>query len=338
MIETDVRGLMRMTRLCLPHIRDGGHIVNIGSVAGREPYENAAVYIAAKYAVRGFTYALRQDLLGRPIHLTTVDPGLVQTNFSMVRFRGDEERAGKVYENVDALKPEDIAECVLFAVTRPAHVNIDELVVKTIDQSTAVRIPGTKDRRMAITILEGSNFCISDQIGDFTFTTSGLYAYDMRFLSRLELTVNGERPLLLSAGKAEYYSAAYFLRNPVAGELPQDSVSVGRHRFVGEGMQDRLRVQNQTHEPVSFELALEFANDFADIFAVKNHDFALGDPRKAARCLRLPRPASTRTRTSSCSRTMEATRERRSSCRSVATSSRGRFGSGSSWRARRPGI
>jgi hypothetical protein len=139
-IETDVRGLMRMTRLCLPHIRDGGHIVNIGSVAGREPYENAAVYIAAKYAVRGFTYALRQDLLGRPIHLTTVDPGLVQTNFSMVRFRGDEERASKVYENVDALQPEDIAECVLFAVTRPAHVNIDELVVKTIDQSTAVRI------------------------------------------------------------------------------------------------------------------------------------------------------------------------------------------------------
>ena len=139
-METDVRGLMRMTRLCLPHIRDGGHIVNIGSVAGREPYENAAVYITAKFAVRGFTYALRQDLLGRPIHLTTVDPGLVETNFSMVRFRGDEERARKVYENVDALKPEDIAECVLFAVTRPAHVNIDELVVKTIDQSTAVRI------------------------------------------------------------------------------------------------------------------------------------------------------------------------------------------------------
>ena len=139
-IDTDVRGLMRMTRLCLPHIRDGGHIVNIGSVAGREPYENAAVYITAKFAVRGFTYALRQDLLGRPIHLTTVDPGLVETNFSMVRFRGDEERARKVYENVDALKPEDIAECVLFAVTRPAHVNIDELVVKTIDQSTAVRI------------------------------------------------------------------------------------------------------------------------------------------------------------------------------------------------------
>jgi 3-hydroxy acid dehydrogenase / malonic semialdehyde reductase len=139
-IETNVLGVLRLTRLCLPHIRDGGHIVNIGSVAGREPYENAAVYITSKFAVRGFTYALRQDLLGRPIHLTTVDPGLVETNFSKVRFRGDTDRAGKVYEDVDALEPQDIADCVLFAVTRPPHVNIDELVVKTIDQSTAVRI------------------------------------------------------------------------------------------------------------------------------------------------------------------------------------------------------
>jgi 3-hydroxy acid dehydrogenase/malonic semialdehyde reductase len=139
-IETNVLGVLRLTRLCLPHIRDGGHIVNMGSVAGREPYENAAVYIASKFAVRGFTYALRQDLLGRPIHLTTVDPGLVETNFSTVRFGGDQERARKVYEDVDALTPEDIADCVLFAVTRPAHVNIDELVVKTIDQSTAIRI------------------------------------------------------------------------------------------------------------------------------------------------------------------------------------------------------
>ncbi|HEU5065105.1 MAG TPA: glycogen debranching N-terminal domain-containing protein [Gaiellaceae bacterium] len=134
---------------------------------------------------------------------------------------------------------------------------------------------------MAITILEGSNFCISDQNGDFTFATSGLYAYDTRFLSRLELTINGERPLLLSAGKAEYYSAAYFLRNPPAGELAQDTVSIGRHRFVGEGMQDHLRVQNQSPEKVSFELALEFESDFADIFAVKNYDFALGDPLRA---------------------------------------------------------
>jgi glycogen debranching enzyme len=144
---------------------------------------------------------------------------------------------------------------------------------------------------MAITILEGSNFCISDQNGDFTFTTSGLYAYDTRFLSHLELTINGERPLLLSAGKAEYYSAAYFLRNPPAGELPQDTVSIGRHRFVGEGMQDHLRVQNQTQEKISFELALEFGNDFADIFAVKNYDFALGDPLKAGP---LPQPAEAR--------------------------------------------
>ena len=135
---------------------------------------------------------------------------------------------------------------------------------------------------MATTILEGSNFCISDQNGDFTFTTSGLYAFDTRFLSRLELRINGERPLLLSSGKVEYYSAAFYLRNPLAGELPQDAISIARHRFVGEGMQDRVRVQNESMEKVGFELALEIGNDFADIFAVKSHDFALGDPAAGA--------------------------------------------------------
>jgi 3-hydroxy acid dehydrogenase / malonic semialdehyde reductase len=139
-LETNVHGLLRMTRLCIPHIRDGGHIVNMGSIAGRQPYENAAVYIASKYAVRGFTYALREDLLGRPIHLTTVDPGLVESNFSRVRFRGDEEKAAAVYANTQPLTPDDVAECVLFAVTRPQHVNIDELVVKALAQSTPVKI------------------------------------------------------------------------------------------------------------------------------------------------------------------------------------------------------
>ena len=139
-LETNVHGLLRMTRLCLRHIRDGGHIVNMGSIAGRQPYENAAVYIASKYAVRGFTYALREDLLGRPIHLTTVDPGLVESNFSRVRFRGDEEKAAAVYANTKPITPDDVAECVIFAVTRPPHVNIDELVVKALAQSTPVRI------------------------------------------------------------------------------------------------------------------------------------------------------------------------------------------------------
>ena len=142
-LETNVHGVLRMTRLCLPHIRDGGHIVNLGSVAGRQAYENAAVYVASKFAVRGFTYALREDLLGRPIHLTTVDPGLVETNFSRVRFRGDEEKAAAVYANVEPLRPEDVAECVVFAVTRPPHVNVDELVVKALAQSTAIRIHRT---------------------------------------------------------------------------------------------------------------------------------------------------------------------------------------------------
>ena len=139
-LETNVRGLLRLTRLCLPHIRDDGHIVNLGSVAGRQAYENAAVYVTSKYAVRGFTYALREDLLGRPIHVTTVDPGLVESNFSRVRFRGDEEKASAVYAGVEAVRPEDVAECVIFVLTRPQHVNIDEIVVKALAQSTPVRI------------------------------------------------------------------------------------------------------------------------------------------------------------------------------------------------------
>jgi len=139
-LETNVHGLLRMTRLCLSHLSDGGHIVNMGSIAGRQAYENAAVYVTSKYAVRGFTYALREDLLGRPIHITTVDPGLVESNFSRVRFRGDEEKAGAVYANVQPVRPEDVADCVVFAVTRPAHVNIDEIVVKALAQSSPVRI------------------------------------------------------------------------------------------------------------------------------------------------------------------------------------------------------
>ena len=139
-LETNVNGLIRMTRLCLPHIRDGGHIVNIGSIAGRQAYEHGALYVTSKFAVRGFTYALREDLLGRPIRLTTVDPGLVETDFSLVRFRGDEEAARRVYADVEAISPDEVAECVLFALTRPPHVNVDELVVKALAQSSGARI------------------------------------------------------------------------------------------------------------------------------------------------------------------------------------------------------
>ncbi len=139
-LETNVNGLLRMTRLCLPFIRDGGHIVNIGSVAGRQAYPNGAVYITSKFAVRGFTYALREDLLGRPIRVTTVDAGLVETEFSVVRFRGDTDKAAAVYEGVEPITAEEMADCILFALTRPPHVNIDELVVKAIAQSSGARI------------------------------------------------------------------------------------------------------------------------------------------------------------------------------------------------------
>jgi len=143
-LETNVNGLIRITRLCLAHIRDGGHIVNIGSVAGRQAYEKGSLYVTSKFAVRGFTYALREDLLGRPVHVCTVDPGLVQTDFSLVRFRGDEDTARKVYEGVEAMQPDDIAECVVWVVTRPARVNVDELVVKALAQSSGGRILRTE--------------------------------------------------------------------------------------------------------------------------------------------------------------------------------------------------
>jgi NADP-dependent 3-hydroxy acid dehydrogenase YdfG len=139
-LETNVNGLVRMTRLCLPHVRDGGHIVNIGSIAGRQAYPNGSLYVTSKFAVRGFTYALREDLLGRPIRITLVDAGLVETAFSLVRFRGDEEQARAVYEGVDAMTPEDVAECIVFALTRPPNVNVDELVVKALAQSSGARI------------------------------------------------------------------------------------------------------------------------------------------------------------------------------------------------------
>src|SRR4051794_22977187 len=134
---------------------------------------------------------------------------------------------------------------------------------------------------MALTILEGSTFCLCDERGDISGETHGLFADDTRFLSRLALTVNGATPLLLSSGKVEYFSAAFFLRNPLAGGLPQDALSIVRHRFVGDGMQDHVIVQNQSMEPVAFELALELGTDFADILSVKEHDFALGDPARA---------------------------------------------------------
>lgn len=134
---------------------------------------------------------------------------------------------------------------------------------------------------MSVTVLEGSTFCVSDELGDFVEPTEGFFEADTRFLSHLRLTVNGERPLLLSNGRVEYYSAAFWLRNPVAGGLRQDDLSIARVRFIGETMQDRLTVVNHSDRPLEFELALEFGNDFADIFAVKEHDFSLGNPGRA---------------------------------------------------------
>ena len=139
-IHTNVDGVLRITRLCLAHVRDGGHIVFMGSIAGRQAYPHGASYIASKFAVRGFSYALREDLLGRPIRVTTVDAGLVESEFSLVRFGGDQSKADAVYEGLDPVTPEEVAECVLFALTRPLHVNLDEIVIKALAQSSGARV------------------------------------------------------------------------------------------------------------------------------------------------------------------------------------------------------
>ncbi|MFD1673352.1 SDR family NAD(P)-dependent oxidoreductase [Alicyclobacillus fodiniaquatilis] len=142
MLDTNVLGLLRMTKRLVPHLvaSGAGHIINIGSIAGHEAYAGGGVYCASKFAVRAITGALRQELLGKPIRITSIDPGMVETEFSVVRYHGDNDKAAQVYEGVRPLTAEDVADCILFAATRKAHVNIDEMIVKTIDQADAKRV------------------------------------------------------------------------------------------------------------------------------------------------------------------------------------------------------
>jgi NADP-dependent 3-hydroxy acid dehydrogenase YdfG len=141
MLETNVLGLTRMTRLCLPHMEDGrGHIVNLGSWAGREAYAQGGMYVGSKYAVKALTYVMRKELVGR-IRVSTVDPGMVgDTEFSDVRFGGDLEKKAAVYRGVDYLTPADVADCILWVLTRPPHMVIDEIVVKPLQQASQDQI------------------------------------------------------------------------------------------------------------------------------------------------------------------------------------------------------
>ena len=142
MIDTNVKGLLYATRALTPGMvaRGRGHVVNIGSVAGHEVYPGGAVYCATKHAVDAITRGLRMDLLGTGVRVSTVDPGMVETEFSVVRFRGDEERARRVYANMTPLTPDDIADAVLWCATRPPHVNVDEIILKPTDQASATLV------------------------------------------------------------------------------------------------------------------------------------------------------------------------------------------------------
>jgi 3-hydroxy acid dehydrogenase / malonic semialdehyde reductase len=138
MIDTNVKGLLYMTRAIVPGMveRQRGHVVNVGSIAGHQTYPAGNVYCGTKAAVRAISEGLKIDLLGTPIRVTNIDPGMVDTEFSTVRFHGDTERAAKVYEGLTPLTGVDIAETVLFALTRPAHVNISEILLVPTDQAT----------------------------------------------------------------------------------------------------------------------------------------------------------------------------------------------------------
>ena len=142
MIDTNIKGLLYITRLITPGMvkREKGHIINIGSIAGKEAYEKGNVYNASKFAVDGLTQAMRIDLVEHGIKVTAVNPGAAETEFSLVRFKGDQEQADKVYEGFTPLYAEDIAEAILFAVTRPPHVNIDDLVIMPASQARSRKI------------------------------------------------------------------------------------------------------------------------------------------------------------------------------------------------------
>jgi 3-hydroxy acid dehydrogenase/malonic semialdehyde reductase len=142
MIDTNVKGLLSVTRAVLPGMveRGRGHVINIGSIAGHEVYSGGNVYCATKFAVRALSQGLRLDLSGTPIRVSEVSPGLVETEFSLVRFHGDGDRAAKVYQGLEPLTPDDIAEAVVWCATRPAHVNISEVVVMPTAQASTTLV------------------------------------------------------------------------------------------------------------------------------------------------------------------------------------------------------
>ena len=145
MIDVNVKGLLYVTKAILPGMvqRQRGHVINLGSVAGWYAYGNGAVYCATKAAVKSITEALKQDLLGTPVRISAVSPGLVETEFSVARFNGDVERAKKVYEGTIPMTGDDIAEMIVFMATRPAHININDMIVMSVFQSTPTTVHRT---------------------------------------------------------------------------------------------------------------------------------------------------------------------------------------------------
>lgn len=139
MIDTNIKGLLYVSRVVVPQMveRETGHIINIGSTAGHEAYPMGNVYVATKFAVKALSQSFRIDVLEKGIKVTSVDPGMVETEFSKVRFRGDEQRANKVYEGLHPLTPDDVADAVIYAATRPKHVNINQIILTPLAQASS---------------------------------------------------------------------------------------------------------------------------------------------------------------------------------------------------------
>ena len=253
-LETNVHGLIRMTRLCLPHLRDGGHIVNMGSVAGMSAYPNGSLYVTSKFAVHGFTRALREDLLGRPIRITNVAPGLVETDFSRVRFRGDEEKASAVYDERRARRP------------GPAR---GRRRLRPLCAHAPAERERRRDRRHRARAVLGR----PHPPRGVTWRADDPRGIDLLHLRRdrrprrpheRPLRRGHALPLPARAPDQRRAAAAALVREgrvllgrllPAqpgrAGGLPQDALSIARERFVGEGMQDHLVVRNESAEPLA---------------------------------------------------------------------------------------
>ena len=302
MVETNVLGLLRMTRLVLPHMEDWrGHIVNLGSWAGRESYAGGGMYVGTKTPCARSPRCCARSSSAASASPRSI-PGMVgDTEFSDVRFRGDAEKKDAVYRGVRYLTPDDVADCILWAVTRPEHMVVDEIVVKPLQQASQDAIVRGGLARDAADDPRGLDVLRLRRARRHLRADDG----PLRPRHALPLALGADHQrraaahALLAQGRVllgRLLPAEPGRRRPRARRDLDRARALHRRRDAGA-----LVVSNHAPRRVAFDLALEIGNDFADIFAVKAYDFALGDPDHARRCPPRVSPCTRRTTTSSSS-------------------------------------